>query len=161
VNYKVYEVRESDRKIVAGIIKAEWGSPVVVKNRILYPDRLQGFIARDSNDPDVVAGLVTYNIEDDQCEIVTMNSFRPNMGIGTQFIKKVKETAVSLMCSRIWLITTNDNIDAIRFYQMKGFRIAAIYPGAIEKSRLMKPSIPDTGCYGIPIRDEIEMEMPV
>ena len=60
---------------------------------------------------------------------------------------------------RAWLITTNDNLDAIRFYQRRGFTIATVHAGAIEQSRTIKPSIPLVGSYGIPIRDEIEFEM--
>ena len=59
---------------------------------------------------------------------------------------------------RVWLITTNDNLDAIRFYQRRGFMISAIYKNALEFSRKLKPSIPTIGRYGIYMRDEIEFE---
>jgi ribosomal protein S18 acetylase RimI-like enzyme len=57
------------------------------------------------------------------------------------------------------LLTTNDNLHALRFYQRRGFRLAALYPGALAEARKLKPSIPETGYHGIPIRDEIELEM--
>ncbi|WP_274648886.1 hypothetical protein [Paenibacillus humicola] len=41
---------------------------------------------------------------------------------------------------------------------MQGYRIAAVYPGAVAEARKMKPSIPETGLYGISVRDEIELE---
>jgi len=59
----------------------------------------------------------------------------------------------------MFLITTNDNTHALRFYQNRNFVIAAIHINAIEKSRQLKPEIPLTGADGIPIRDEIELEM--
>ena len=62
-------------------------------------------------------------------------------------------------CSRVWFITTNDNVDAIRFYQRRGFTIAAVHVNALAESRRLKPSIALVGNYGIPIRDEIEFEM--
>ena len=61
--------------------------------------------------------------------------------------------------SRLWVITTNDNIDALRFYQRRGFCLVRVYRGAVDRSRAsLKPEIPAVGAYGIPLRDEIELE---
>lgn len=59
---------------------------------------------------------------------------------------------------RLWLITTNDNMEALRFYQKRGFILSALYPNALEESRKLKPEIPEVGLEGIPLRDEIELE---
>jgi hypothetical protein len=60
---------------------------------------------------------------------------------------------------RVWLVTTNDNLDALRFYQRRGFRIAQVRPGAVDETRkTLKPSIAEVGDFGIPIRDEIVLE---
>ena len=59
----------------------------------------------------------------------------------------------------MWLITTNDNLNALRFYQGRGFRLVAVHPGAVEASRRLKPQIPELGSFGIPIRDELELEL--
>jgi ribosomal protein S18 acetylase RimI-like enzyme len=62
-------------------------------------------------------------------------------------------------CRVAWLTTTNDNLDALRFYQRRGFRIVGIRPGAIDDARrVLKPQLPATGSYGIPMRDEIDLE---
>jgi ribosomal protein S18 acetylase RimI-like enzyme len=90
-----------------------------------------------------------------------LETFLQNKGIGTQIIEKIKEIAKIKNCKRIWLITSNDNIDAIKFYQRKGFNIANIYKNAMDKSRELKPSIPLIGNYEIPIRDEIEFEIKI
>jgi hypothetical protein len=64
-------------------------------------------------------------------------------------------------CARLWVITTNDNVDALRFYQRRGFCLAAVHRGAVDRSRAsLKPEIPAVGAYGIPLRDEIELERP-
>ena len=56
-------------------------------------------------------------------------------------------------------ITTNDHVDALRFYQRRGFQLAAVHRGAVEDSRgKLKPEIPVVGAYGIPLRDEIELD---
>jgi hypothetical protein len=57
------------------------------------------------------------------------------------------------------LTTTNDNLTALRFYQRRGFRIAAVRPGAVAAARRLKPTIPELGEHGIPIRDEIELAL--
>ena len=62
-------------------------------------------------------------------------------------------------CRRLWLVTTNDNVDALRFYQRRGFRLTELQAGAVDVSRAtLKPSIPEVGDHGIPIRDELVLE---
>jgi RimJ/RimL family protein N-acetyltransferase len=103
--------------------------------------------------------VLTYHIDGDACEIVTIDSLVPNAGIGTALIEAVRRAAQRAGCRRLWLITTNDNTVALRFYQKRGFVLAALYPNAVARSRQVKPEIPLTGNDGIPIRDEIELEM--
>lgn len=63
-------------------------------------------------------------------------------------------------CTRLWLVTTNDNLDALRFYQRRGFRLSRLRPGAVDLSRqTLKPEIPEVGTFGIAIRDELELEL--
>jgi len=134
-----------------------WGAEtVIVHGTIYYPARLPGFAAQDGEE---TIGLLTYTIEAADCEIVTINAWRAYAGVGTALIEAVKQAAIRAGCKRLWLITTNDNLHALRFYQRHGFVISAIHINAVEKSRLLKPEIPLTGEDGIPIRDEIELEM--
>ena len=69
----------------------------------------------------------------------------------------VKEAATRQGCKTMWLVTTNDNTAALRFYQKLGFRLVAVHRDAVEKSRELKPEIPFVGMDGIPIRDEVEL----
>jgi len=103
--------------------------------------------------------LITYEFNGDQCEIVTLDAFRKFNGIGTALMEKVKVDVKQRGGKRFRLITTNDTLDAICFYQRWWMTIAAIHIDAIEISRKIKPSISLIGMYGIPIRDEIEFEM--
>ncbi len=118
-------------------------------------DLLPGFVALDHGEP---IGLVTYDINGEECEVVTLNSLIQGAGIGTALLSAVAETARAAGCQRVWLITTNDNTHALRFYQKRGYRLAALYPNALKASRRLKPEIPITGIDGIPLRDEIELE---
>jgi RimJ/RimL family protein N-acetyltransferase len=128
---------------------------IVTRGRIHLVDQLPGFIAFLN---DQRSGLVTYHIEADACEIVSLNSMVEGAGIGTAMLKAVDQVARASGCRRIWLITTNDNLHALRFYQKRGFALAAIHRRAIEATRRIKPTIPLIGLDGIPIRDEIELE---
>ena len=104
-------------------------------------------------------GLCTYKIIESQCEIITLNSLKENLGIGGALITEVVEMAKKKKCKRVWLITTNDNLHALGFYQRRGFTFAQLYPNAIQKSRQLKPEIPLYGENDIPIRDELELEI--
>jgi ribosomal protein S18 acetylase RimI-like enzyme len=106
-----------------------------------------------------LVGLLTYVVEGADCEVLTLHVDDRRHGLGSALIAEVKVIARRAGCTRLWVITTNDNVDALRFYQRRGFRLAAIRAGAVDASRAgLKPEIPAIGAHGIPIRDEIELE---
>ena len=121
---------------------------------LLPGQQLPGFIAECAGR---IAGLVTFDVRPGVLEIVTINALDRYAGIGTMLIEAVRAEAKRLGCQEITLTTTNDNIEALRFYQRRGFRLAALRPGAVDRSRLVKPEIPRTGDFGIPLRDEIDL----
>jgi len=140
----------TDRAWMASRADELWGGQHVISRGAAHKvSGLPGFIARIGDDR---AGVATYRLEEDACELVTIDALRQHCGIGTALLHAIDEAAGN---RRLWLITTNDNIDAIRFYQRRGFVLTAVYPGEIEESRKLKPQIPRVGNYGIPIRDEL------
>ena len=154
---RVRPVENSDRQWVLSIIQRWGGDFSISSGRKIYPAEVHGFIATDINDREV--GLITYDVRDRECEIVTLDAFEKLQGIGTRLLETVFKAAKQFQLDRVFLSTTNDNLNAIRFYQKRGMRISAINLGAMEKYREMKPSIPIIGEHGIPIRDEIIFEM--
>jgi len=92
---------------------------------------------------------------------VTLNSLKQNKGIGTLLTNELKKISEEKNCKRIWTITTNDNLNGLKFYQNRGFTIKAVYPNAVQKSRKFKPQIPLVGENGIPIKDEIALELKI
>ncbi|MBD3297108.1 MAG: GNAT family N-acetyltransferase [candidate division Zixibacteria bacterium] len=153
----VHPIRDDDREWVLHIVQ-RWGADFIVsRGRTIYPSRIDGFFATNNTGDRV--GLVTFEIIGDQCEIVTLDAFIRFRGIGTQLLNAVVDHARDAGCRRVWLITTNDNVDALRFYQKRGFVLVAVHRGAIDESRRIKPSIARIGEYGIPIRDEVECEL--
>jgi len=139
-------------------IRSRWGDELVVSHGVIFhPHALSGVVA-ELGDTERV-GLATFTSSAVSCELVTLDSFREHQGIGSALVKAVAQQAADGGCSRLWCITTNDNLPALRFYQRLGFRIVAVHPGAVQLSRLLKPSIPQRGIDGIPINDEIELEL--
>jgi ribosomal protein S18 acetylase RimI-like enzyme len=122
-------------------------------------DRLPALVAED--DAGERVGLLTYAIAATGLEIVTIDAVRPHRGIGTALLDTARAVAADAGCTRLWLITTNDNLDALRFYQRRGLRIRAVHPGAVQRARHRKPQIPEVGGFGIALHDELELELPV
>jgi GNAT superfamily N-acetyltransferase len=98
--------------------------------------------------------IITFVIRGEECEIVSLDSVIENHGIGSALLKQVETFAPQHGCALIRLITTNDNLRALRFYQKRGYQIVKVFPNAVEKARQIKPSIPLVSADGIPIRDE-------
>jgi len=148
---------DSERPALRQFWITHWGADyVVARGRLIKPDILQAFVAVDEGE---WLGLVTFCFETPFCEIVSLDSLRPGCGIGTTLMKMARQKALESGCHTLRLITTNDNTHALRFYQKLGFELTALYCHAVDLSRKLKPSIPETGQDGIPIRDEIELQL--
>jgi GNAT superfamily N-acetyltransferase len=131
-----------------------WGADfMVVHCESIQFDQVEGFVFGDW------LGLLTFQIRGDECEVVSLDSLKEGQGIGTALIESVVEEAKSRHCLRLFLITTNDNLHALGFYQRRGFELVAVHRGAVDASRKIKPSIPLIGENGILLRDEIELEV--
>ncbi|HEX5807975.1 MAG TPA: GNAT family N-acetyltransferase [Anaerolineales bacterium] len=132
------------------------GEEMIVRGRVYRPEQLDGFVIEEG---DEWVALLTFASEGDECEVTSLDSLREGRGLGSMLIDKAIEEARLRGCRRLFLITTNDNLNALGFYQKRGFEIVTIYRGAVNESRKRKPSIPRVGMNGIPLRDEIELEI--
>jgi GNAT superfamily N-acetyltransferase len=152
---QIRPARPEDREWIVALLTHRWGGEtMVVRDTVYRPADLPAFVAVDG--PDLV-GLVTYAPGSESWEVLSLDSLVPGQGIGSALLDRVEEAARDLGALRITLVTTNDNVDAIRFYQRRGYRIAAIDPAAVDRSRKIKLSIPLIGFHGIPIRDELTL----
>ncbi len=153
----IKELDAQYRSWAHNLLTERWGSHFVVsRGRVYEADRLPGFVAFIEGKP---KGLLTYRIISEECEVVTLDSLIGGIGIGTTLLEAVKGVAEMRDCQRIWLITTNDNLPALKFYQKRGYRLVAVHRDALTRSRQLKPGIPEIGLDGIPLRDEIELEL--
>jgi ribosomal protein S18 acetylase RimI-like enzyme len=125
----VRPVEAHDRAWVTSFLAETNSARVAAHGELLYPSELPGFIAGDG------LALATYRIDGDECELVTLHSRVENAGAGSALIEAVSAAAREAGCRRLYLITTNDNTHALRFYQRRGFRLAALRPGAVDEAR--------------------------
>jgi ribosomal protein S18 acetylase RimI-like enzyme len=132
------------------------GDFIVTRGTIHQAGQVHGFVVEDA---DGWAGLITFKIAADECEVISLDGLRAGEGIGTILLRTVIEEAREHDCKRLFLITTNDNLYALGFYQRRDFEIAAVHRGAVNESRKIKPGLPEIGLNHIPLRDEIELEM--
>jgi GNAT superfamily N-acetyltransferase len=103
------------------------------------------------------AGLLAFSRDEAPiAEVVALNALAPGQGVGTALLAALPAKLGSGF-TQLRLGTTNDNLDALRFYQRRGWRLAALRPGAVDQARAMKPSIPLIGAHGLPLRDEIDL----
>ena len=160
-NFEIRPVTEADKPWIRRVLRQYWASEQIVsRGKLLNGVDLPGFAAWRDSEP---IGLITYHITDTtegrECEIVTHNSLRGSGGIGSVLLNAVKQQAKLEGCRRMWLITTNDNCTALRFYQRREFDMCAFYRHAVRDVRRLKGEIPDLGLDHIPLRHEIELEI--
>jgi GNAT superfamily N-acetyltransferase len=147
-----------DQRAIEDLLRGRWGSTMVVAHRTRYEAAtLPAIIAE--GDQGEVSGLLTYTTDPHGLEVVTIDAVEEHRGIGTALLEAARQEAArhDAAGGRLWLVTTNDNVDALRFYQRRGFRITGVDAGAVDDARKIKPDIPLVGHYGIPIRDEITL----
>ena len=154
--FEVRPLRDDERPWLAATLGELWGGTVVSRGVVREPATLPALVCLESGEP---AGLATYEVRGEECELVTIDAFTPSRGVGTALLAAVTRIARERGCRRLWLITTNDNLRALRFYQRRGMVLAALHRDALAESRRLKPSIPETGEDGIPLRDELELEL--
>jgi len=154
--FEIRPLGEGDREWAAAFLEERWGSTrMVSRGRLHEVGEPPGFVALVDGEP---MGLLTHRVDGGECEIVLLDAGIEGKGIGSALIEAAKEAATAQGCARLCVITTNDNLEVLRFYQRRGFAIASVRTNALEQARELKPEIPLIGKHGIPLRDEIELE---
>ena len=150
------KLKEVNREEVNKFIKKNWYSTdMFVGGDIIDMTTIDGIVVYEEGK---IVALETYRIKDKECEIISLDSLKEGQGIGTELINRVIQIAKDNLCKRVKVITTNDNIHAIEFYQKRGFDMFKLYHNAVNRARQMKPSIPLLGDNNIFINHEIEFQ---
>lgn len=153
---KVERIVDADRVTLEKFLDDNWGSRIMVTRGVaLDASKLPGFLVREGRE---LIGLLTYHVKDNELEIVSLDAIHKRKGAGSLLLEAAVAEASAFKYRRVWLITSNDNLDALRFYQRRGFDLARVHYGAIDEARKIKPTIPLNGDFNIPIRHEVELE---
>ncbi len=146
-----------DRDQVNAYVRYLWGGPMMVtRGQMFDTSELPGFVAESDG---ALLGAVLYRMEGDSCECAGLFALVSGHGVGTRLLNAVIEVAKASRMRRLWLVTTNDNTRAIRFYQKFGFSLKAVHIGAFEETCKLKSESPALGDDRIPIAHEFEFEM--
>jgi hypothetical protein len=133
-----------------------WGFPVVSIDRTYMPEDVSGFCWRDEWGE--AQGLVTWHVEGDHAEIVTLDAYQQGRHIGGRLLDGAEAELMRRGVRRVSIITTNDNLRALSFYVRRGYRIVRLDLDGVERVRALKPDVPALGNDNLPLRDMIELQ---
>ena len=154
---EVRDGTDADAGYVRRVLTAAFGAPeVACHDELIDAAALPAVLAWQGGER---VGLLSYRPDrDGGWEIVALVADRPGVGAGGALIEWARVRARQAGAPRLWLITTNDNTRALRFYQRRGFDLVRLDRNAMDRARKLKPSIP-AQADGIPIRHELELEV--
>lgn len=156
---KCEKINSLNRDLVNVFIQQHWyTTTMIIRGKEIDMTTVDGFYFRDGQ---TIIGLITYIVYNNILEITSLDSLRENQGIGSELVETVIHEAKERKLQKIVLITTNDNINAMRFYQKRGFDMAHLFRNTMDISRKLKPEIPLIGENSIPLRHEIEFELSI
>lgn len=156
---RVHPIKPGDRPWLVRRLERAFGDVTVARKGVLVDASvLPGFVATDGGKP---IGILAYDAAHGECELVAIISTEEGRGIGRALMDAARGHAEAAGCRRLWLITTNDNARAFRFYQLWGMDLCAFHRYGARRSREVKPSLPEPGAGGIPLDHELEFELPL
>lgn len=154
------QIDATDLEWIRAELVHHWASTTIHSRDVAFQaDQLPGWVACDVQG--VRVGLLTHTPmrRGGECEVITLSTSLQRGGVGTKLLEHVTNQARTAGCTRIFLTTTNDNLNALGFYQKRGWRLVAVYAGAVDRARAAKPAIPLLGLNDIPLHDDIELEL--
>lgn len=152
----VHRIDRTNREQVNKFITERWlSTEMVIRAEVIDMTKVEGYLVYEG---DRLTALITYVVREDTCEITSLDSLEQGKGTASMLLEQVAGEARDRGCRRLRVVTTNDNLGAMRFYSRRGFRLVEVRRDALVRSRVLKPGIPLTGQRGIPLRHEIEYE---
>jgi len=150
----------ADRRWAEGLLEELVGSARAVRlGEVLEPAAFPGLVAERDGER---IGLLTYIVDGDQFEVLSLHCRIENAGAGSALLRAAAGLASEHGCRRLWLVTTNDNLYALGFYQRRGLRLSALHAGSLDRDRALKPELPEVNPDNrIPLRDLLELELPL
>jgi ribosomal protein S18 acetylase RimI-like enzyme len=147
-----------DRRWAEGLLEEAMGSTRAVRlGEVVEPAGMPGLVAERDRER---IGLLTYIVDGDQFEVLSLHCRVENAGAGSALLEAGAALAAGRGCRRLWLVTTNDNLHALGFYQRRGLRLCTLHAGSLDRDRALKPELPEVNPDNrIPMRDLLELEL--
>ena len=146
-----------DRPWMEACCRRAFVGPVVASlGRVIDPAVLPALVAWEG--PHRV-GALAYQEEPGGAEVVLLVADPPGRGAGSALLAALRAEGLRRKWDRLRLLTTNDNLAALGFYQRRGWDLVRLHRGAVDRDRLLKPAIPAVGVRGIPIRHALDLEL--
>ncbi len=153
----VRAIEPGDRTWVDATLAVGWGSTRVARlGQVIEAASLPGFVAEVDGRR---TGLATFAERPDGLEVVTIQALIEGRGVGRSLLDRLRRHGLEVGSPRLWLVTTNDNVRAFGFYQRWGMDLVRLVVDGVAQSRRRKPSIPEVGSGGIPLRHELVFEL--
>lgn len=150
---RIDAVTDLTRPSLKALWESQWGgSTMISRGRVFNVDTLSALLARD--EAGAITGAVTWHRSGPTAEIVSLNALVPRQGIGSGLLTAAESRLAKAGVSEVVIVTSNDNLSAVAFYQKRGYRLVEVLLGGVDRAREQKPSIPVIGDQGIPIHDE-------
>lgn len=146
----------ADIETLRTLLRRRWGETLMMFGRTWQLGEYSALVAYNAAREPI--GLATYAFQKSAMLGLTLDNFSSVPGVGGKLLTALSEIGRKEGAKTLRVLTTNDNTPALRYFQMRGYRIVAFYPGAIAVYRTVTPTLPETGVDGIPIRDAIELE---
>jgi 2-oxo-4-hydroxy-4-carboxy--5-ureidoimidazoline (OHCU) decarboxylase/GNAT superfamily N-acetyltransferase len=157
VAIRIRDLTPVDHDWAAELIASESGGTRMIARlgEVIDPLTLDGLVAEVDGQP---VGLATLRPSPDAgLEVLTLHAALRGHGVGSALLTAAREVAARGGWPRLWLLTTNDNLGAIRFYLRWGMHVERVHEGAVDRDRRLKPSISVVNRdNGIPITDLVE-----
>jgi len=156
--YAINTASKTDFEWIKELYTRTWSGDICVSRGKVQKvdDFTGGFVAETGGQN---TGFITYTVTGPEVEITGIVSLKEKSGVGSALVKAVIEMAKKQKLKKVCLVATNDNLNGIGFWQKRGFKLVKVYPGSMEYVRKIKPAVPLIGENGIPLRDELELEM--
>jgi ribosomal protein S18 acetylase RimI-like enzyme len=153
-----FEIRPiTDRAFLEELLRLRWSDgALILRGKIIHPKDVDALAAYHDGR---LAGVATWRLEGPILYLATLNNISEQRGVGVALLDAMMELGRRKGSALMRVIVTNDNLNALGFYQRRGFRMIALHPGAVDTIRTLMPNVPTMGANRIPMRDEIELEI--
>jgi N-acetylglutamate synthase-like GNAT family acetyltransferase len=156
--YAINTASKTDFEWIKELYTRTWSGDICVsRGKVQKVDDFTGGFVAETGGQNTM--FITYTVTGPEVEITGIVSLKEKSGVGSALVKAVIEMAKKQKLKKVCLVTTNDNLNGIGFWQKRGFKLVKVYPGSMEYVRKIKPAVPLIGENGIPLRDELELEM--